>query len=277
MRTNEGLDILAKFIGYPLPVLFWSFKKNLTDDYKTLSGEFQSSSVSLNVSTIRTVLTKETLIPEEFGYYSATATNPRKPSQISIVTYHVISERRPDPSYNISINCMVSHGTAVVNWVPGFDGGAEQTFFVSYRTNNEDEKITIETYKQPNATITGLNDDTLYYFRVISSNSNGKTLSEEEESCKTQVFIKSTKELNLGGIIGGTLGGVVLIILILLIFLSRKYPIRCLGRGADMSAQYEELNQNRREQESSYDSIRTPNSKGNSNTMTKDSTDNFEI
>ncbi|XP_062572122.1 uncharacterized protein LOC134234073 [Saccostrea cucullata] len=34
---------------------------------------------------------------------------------------------------------------------------------------------------------------------------------------------------------------------------------RLPGLGAEMSAQYEELNQNRREQENSYDAIRTPN------------------
>ncbi|XP_062608714.1 uncharacterized protein LOC134270506 [Saccostrea cucullata] len=185
---------------------------------------------------------------------------------------------KPNPPYNISINCEVSRGTAIVNWTPGFDGGAEQTFIVSYRTSDGDQQLSVK-FRQPNAIITGLKDGTLYYFKVIAINTNGKTLSEEEESCKTQEVV-IIKESNIGGIIGGTLGGVVLIILIVLIFLNRKYQIKCHermpnssgakmnasdslsrlpGLGAEMSAQYEELNQNRREQENSYDAIRTPN------------------
>ncbi|XP_062620127.1 limbic system-associated membrane protein-like, partial [Saccostrea cucullata] len=42
-----------------------------------------------------------------------------------------------------------------------------------------------------------------------------------------KVFVKSTKESSIGGITGGTVGGVLLIILITLIFLNRKYQIKC--------------------------------------------------
>ncbi|XP_062608743.1 LOW QUALITY PROTEIN: B-cell receptor CD22-like [Saccostrea cucullata] len=70
IKTNEGLNISATFIAYPPPVLSWKFRKSLTDVNKTLSSEFQISSVTLNVSTVQTVLTKETLNQEEFGYYT---------------------------------------------------------------------------------------------------------------------------------------------------------------------------------------------------------------
>lgn len=73
----------------------------------------------------------------------------------------------------------------LVNWTPNFDGGATQTFSVFYRGSDGFQKNATKT-SLPNATITGLKDGSMYFFKVIASNKNGHTFSEEEDFCITK-------------------------------------------------------------------------------------------
>lgn len=94
IKTGEGLNISTQFIGYPLPIFSWNFKRNVTDNPTSVPGQHQLHSTPVNVSTIQTGFTKETLSQEEFGFYTVTATTPGKQSQTYTVTFHVIPESK---------------------------------------------------------------------------------------------------------------------------------------------------------------------------------------
>ncbi|XP_062576561.1 uncharacterized protein LOC134238449 [Saccostrea cucullata] len=178
-----------------------------------------------------------TLRPEEFGYYIVTASIPGNISQNYTVTYHVISERKPDAPSNISLDCSISNGRAFIKWIPGFNGGVDQTFVVSYRTNTGLQKNTAQINLQSYATVTGLRDQTLYLFKVVASNRNGET-SSEEVHCTT----KESTVPNISGTIGGIVGSIFLLIVIaLFIFIIRKYQIKCLERVPNLGYAHNKL------------------------------------
>lgn len=92
---------------------------------------------------------------------------------------------RPDPPHNVSVNCKLAPGTAVVKWSPSFNGGAPQKFMVSYKSP-QSHQINSSVFSNPNGTIEGLQHGMQYSFQVIAFNGNGETYSEQEEVCLTQ-------------------------------------------------------------------------------------------
>lgn len=90
----------------------------------------------------------------------------------------------PDLPYNVSVNCTFTERTVLVRWMPNFDGGALQTFIVSYKSSDGIQRNTTATSQQ-HVTIAGLKHGTVYFFKVIASNKNGHTYSEER-SCITK-------------------------------------------------------------------------------------------
>ncbi|XP_061193392.1 synaptogenesis protein syg-2-like [Saccostrea echinata] len=249
IQKGKGLNISTQFVGYPLPTISWKFKTNSSDMLTTLSGEFQTFSKPLNVSAIQTGLTKMILRPEEFGYYIVTASTPGNISQNYTVTYHVIPERKPDAPNNITLDCAVSNGRAIIKWIPGFDGGADQTFVVSYRTNTGLHKNTTRINLRSYVTITGLNDRTLYFFKVIASNRNGED-SSKEVHCMTKestAFPESTAQ-DIADIVGER------------IQILRKKETEEPNRMLEIKVRvhYEELKAISRDQERSYDTIQSP-------------------
>ncbi|XP_056009552.1 contactin-4-like [Ostrea edulis] len=214
IKTNEGLNVSTDFIGYPLPKLSWTFKRNSTNNGILIPYE-NITVLQLNVSAVRTTYVKSTLTEKEFGNYTVTANSSAGSFEF---IFEVIPERKPDPPHSISVNCELAPGTAVVKWSSSFNGGAPQKFIVSYKSA-QGNQINSSVFSNPNGTIGGLPDGMRYSFQVIAFNDNGETYSEEEKECITQVNGDITDSLPLiaGGAFGGTLFAVLIVIGILFI------------------------------------------------------------
>ncbi|XP_056009554.1 hemicentin-2-like [Ostrea edulis] len=214
IKTHEGLNISTDFIGYPLPKVSWTFKRNSTNN-GILIPNANITVLQLNVSAVRTAYVKSTLTEEEFGSYIVTADSSAGSSEF---IFEVIPERKPDSPHSISVNCKLAPGTAVLRWSPSFNGGAPQQFIVSYEST-QGHQINSSVFSNPNGTIEGLQGGMQYSFQVIAFNDNGETYSEEEEECITQVNGDTTDNLPLiaGGAVGGILFAVLVVIGILFI------------------------------------------------------------
>jgi hypothetical protein len=61
----------------------------------------------------------------------------------------------------------------VVEWIPGYDGGHEQTFYLQYRIANESKTWftqQIPQYNKQTYTLSGLQGDTCYELRMFAVN-----------------------------------------------------------------------------------------------------------
>ena len=81
--------------------------------------------------------------------------------------------------------------SVTLSWTPGFDGGASQTFTIQYRRDggsdfsNYSKTFPDENSQPMTATVDGLEEGTVYYFRLIAVNRFGESPVTEEKSATT--------------------------------------------------------------------------------------------
>ena len=81
----------------------------------------------------------------------------------------------------------------VIEWIPGYNGGHEQTFNIQYRIVNESNKwITkeIPEYNKQTYTLLGLQGDTYYELRMFSENKFNRSSVTDIQSISTVPSLK---------------------------------------------------------------------------------------
>ena len=96
--------------------------------------------------------------------------------------YFYIVIGAPDPPQNFSVIDQTDH-SITVQWVAGYDGGHEQTFYVVYRQHGTDKWTTMTVSKsikaKPNqllqSEISGLQHSTTYEIKMFAENQQNKS------------------------------------------------------------------------------------------------------
>ena len=81
----------------------------------------------------------------------------------------------------------------MIEWIPGYNGGHEQTFSIQYRIVNESKIwITkeIPEYNKPTYTLSGLQGDTWYELRMFSKNKFDRSSVTDIQSISTVPSLK---------------------------------------------------------------------------------------
>ena len=81
----------------------------------------------------------------------------------------------------------------MIEWIPGYNGGHEQTFSIQYRIVNESKIwITkeIPEYNKPTYTLSGLQGDTWYELRMFAENKFDKSSATDIQSISTEPSIE---------------------------------------------------------------------------------------
>jgi hypothetical protein len=93
---------------------------------------------------------------------------------------------------------VASSTSVVVSWLSGFHGGSDQTFVVQYRTLHSEtwRSATVLAGKQTTnerftAKVIGLETDTVYQFRVYSTNDEGDSSHTDSVSATTSTLVSS--------------------------------------------------------------------------------------
>lgn len=75
--STENLHISARFLAYPLPSIQWTFRKTSTAPETAINDDFWNTAITttMNTSISSVLFTKDSLQLEEFGYYTANASN----------------------------------------------------------------------------------------------------------------------------------------------------------------------------------------------------------
>ncbi|VDI37248.1 Hypothetical predicted protein, partial [Mytilus galloprovincialis] len=140
------------------------------------------------------------------------------------------SSSPPETPSNFTISS--SKETSItVQWIPGYDGGQTQTFYIEYRITGSSEWVPWEV-KNSNQfdsymvyTLTGFQDETSYELRMYAKNKFNQSQHTDIETIRTQ---KSDGQMSSNAIIG-TVAGVLVVLLIvcaviisILVFKKRK-------------------------------------------------------
>ena len=76
----------------------------------------------------------------------------------------------------------------MVEWIPGYNGGHEQTFSIQYRIINESKIWTtqeIPKYNRQTYTLSGLQSDTWYELRMFAKNEYDESSATDMQSILT--------------------------------------------------------------------------------------------
>ncbi|KAF7487628.1 Nephrin [Sarcoptes scabiei] len=148
--------------------------------------------IKLDLITYQSVLIINDITSSDYGQYECVAQNDLGFDALFIGLNRT---SKPDPPRSLRI-VNVTSGSVTIRWVPGFDGGLDQSFRVRYRpfdsldsSDNVDPLTMYRDVYPPNATtvtIGGLRDNTDYIFSVMASNIKGSSeFSEDSIQTKT--------------------------------------------------------------------------------------------
>ncbi|CAC5404061.1 IGSF9B [Mytilus coruscus] len=127
------------------------------------------------------------------------------------------SASAPETPSNFTLTSS-SETSITVQWIPGYNGGHTQTFYIEYRISGTNAWFPqeIKTSNQLDThnlyTLSGLQDKTSYELRMYAKNSFNQSQHTEIATIRTL-----EKTAALGGVIGGVAGGLVAVIVILAI------------------------------------------------------------
>ncbi|XP_056011520.1 B-cell receptor CD22-like isoform X3 [Ostrea edulis] len=141
--STENLHISARFLAYPLPSIQWTFRKTSTAPETAINDDFWNTAITttMNTSISSVLVTKESLQLEQFGYYTANASN----DQGSFITTFLV---QPE-------------GNSVI--IPNLESGLYTFTLIATNTHGESLPAT------DNCQIKGLNQETDSLVPVLGS------------------------------------------------------------------------------------------------------------
>ncbi|XP_062605655.1 synaptogenesis protein syg-2-like [Saccostrea cucullata] len=231
---NESLQIFVRILLFPPAIqTTWYFSRKANDEKVITDSKDGYRIFHMNGDVEQNItLYKESVTTEDFGNYTLRVEN-----EIGAFSriYNVNSTRPPLLPTNFTVLCENSLSIKI-SWISNFNGGDEQSFQISYST---DEFLT-KPFKvlKPGIGDKGYNKTHSYipivelqgplWFAITASNKFGNVTSDVMycTAVKSQV---PDSNIPVGGIIGGTMGGVISVVLVVcVIFFNRKYQIKCV-------------------------------------------------
>ncbi|CAF1262149.1 unnamed protein product [Adineta steineri] len=119
--------------GHPLGNIVWYKVLPSSLKYQTLFNDrILSSSFSPNL-TFEAILYIANVTKTDYGIYQCKAENKLG---IDVSDIILTGLTVPDPPSQVEIT-NVSHSSLLIHWIPGFDGGSQQTFQIRYRLSTD--------------------------------------------------------------------------------------------------------------------------------------------
>ncbi|XP_075763078.1 nephrin isoform X3 [Pelodiscus sinensis] len=126
-------------------------------------GAWHSSTLTIaNVSAVH-----------DYATFTCRASNALGTDTLDI---QLLSTSRPDPPTGLKI-VSVTHNSAALEWIPGFDGGLPQRFRIRYRWPGAPSALYVDVFpaQTPAFTLTGLSPATPYSVGVSAHNALGES------------------------------------------------------------------------------------------------------
>ncbi|CAG2197910.1 unnamed protein product [Mytilus edulis] len=135
------------------------------------------------------------------------------------------SASAPETPSNFSITS--SRQTSItVQWIPGYDGGQKQTFYLQYRTTGKNTWVhkVIKTDSKPGKqsfyTLSGLQEKTTYELRMYAQNAFNQSRKTDIEATTTQQSVFTEAQTSPNAVTGAVAGVLVVLLIVCAIITS---------------------------------------------------------
>ncbi|WAR06664.1 NCAM2-like protein [Mya arenaria] len=240
-RQHENVTLWYTIAAYPVPKpsqFVWQGCRNASEGScsNSLDGMLKYNVKSEGLSSFLTI--RDVNI-EDFGMYQLSVSNGIGSPFIEWL--HLIPIGKPEsPSGFHVIQEEIRETSAVLTWVPGFDNGSPQTFYITYTKKGDlSGWITMSiqhTHKaQINYTLRSLEPETEYIASIYASNENGfsPTINDTFITLK---HIPGEQEDSHAGLIGGSVGGIAAVLVIIaVVFIVKKFRTSGASSSNDLS------------------------------------------
>uniref|UniRef100_A0A8C8VJD2 NPHS1 adhesion molecule, nephrin n=1 Tax=Pelusios castaneus TaxID=367368 RepID=A0A8C8VJD2_9SAUR len=110
---------------------------------------------------------------QDYATFTCRASNALGTDRLDI---QLLSTRHPDPPTELKV-VSVTHNSAALEWIPGFDGGLPQRFRIRYRWPGTPSTLYVDVFpaQTPAFTLTGLSPATPYSIGVSAHNALGES------------------------------------------------------------------------------------------------------
>ncbi|XP_055904488.1 nephrin isoform X2 [Eupeodes corollae] len=203
--------------GAPTPMFVW--RKNGKEIKMYRRNKFRSEEYQIDKLSSGSRLFIESVLNDDYGVYECVAKNMHGESSAAI---QLNKPSRPESPQKLMIN-NVTDNSVLLSWIAGFDGGLPVYYRIRYRQLEEDKYKYVEARPNfLNATISGLQSNTVYVFSVMAANEAGGskflpdmkiTISTNKSEAITATESSEKNEMPNLVIIGITSAAMILLIL----------------------------------------------------------------
>ncbi|XP_038065573.1 uncharacterized protein LOC119735735 isoform X5 [Patiria miniata] len=183
VNNGDNAVLTCVAVGNPQPVMEWYGPNTMgiisdMDEGKFLITNETSGGdgvLGFEVTSTLTIKAVDSLV--DYGVYTCISSNGIGREDSLNITLN--GTRRPDEPTGVVITERTAE-SLTVGWTPGFDGGEEQSFRVSYFKSSDPSKVVftdeIPIGGKTTSTATGLDDYTEYEIRVYAKNAIGESI-----------------------------------------------------------------------------------------------------
>ncbi len=182
---KDTAHIACRMQSFPEPSFDWSFKgSNLPNDHRY----FEINRTALSGDVFQSTLTVFRVSEASYGDYTCRARNEIGPTKTKIRL-----QPRGKPENPVSVEPVAAgYNFVTLSWQEGFNGGYDETkFTVQYRRQGGGggkPKYAECGFRNP-CNLTGLEQHTQYYVRVMASNIKGESKWSPEAAVITKVDV----------------------------------------------------------------------------------------
>ncbi|KAH8328413.1 hypothetical protein KR067_009026, partial [Drosophila pandora] len=210
---RESAEVVCRVQAYPKPEFQWQYGNNPSPLTMSSDGHYEISTRMENNDIYTSILRIAHLQHSDYGEYICRAVNPLDSIRALI---RLQPKGSPEKATNLKI-LEVGHNYAVLNWIPGFNGGFSNTkYLVSYRrvatpreqslsdcsghgyipsyqisssssSNSNHEWIEFNCFKENPCKLAPLDQHQSYMFKVYALNSKGTSAYSNEVVATTKV------------------------------------------------------------------------------------------
>ncbi|WAR04494.1 hypothetical protein MAR_019863 [Mya arenaria] len=232
-RQHENATLFYKIVAYPVPKPSQFVWKRCTNrsSCDLLPEDFNKFKINtVRLSSNLTVLDVQI---EDYGMYQLSVSNGVGDKLVEWFQLRPVEKPDSPTDFHV-IQSTIKMTTAVVTWIPGFDGGSPQEFHISYGKLVDDSgyfnKVVKHDYtKMMYYTLEDLEPGTEHFVSIFAANEEGSTDSIND-TFQTLGRLYDPNETNLsnvpvvGGAIGGTVGAIIAVV-VAFVILRRKYSL----------------------------------------------------
>uniref|UniRef100_A0A8C7E3L2 NPHS1 adhesion molecule, nephrin n=1 Tax=Naja naja TaxID=35670 RepID=A0A8C7E3L2_NAJNA len=167
-RSQAVLQCSAQ--GVPSVLFSWAKNGVSLDLQSPRYSVVTSYEDSLHTSTL-TIANVSAML--DYAIFTCTANNDLGTDAFDI---QLLSTSRPDPPTEFKV-VSVAHNSLALEWIPGFDGGLQQSFRVRYHWPGAPSFLYVDVFppQSPTFTLTGLQPNTPYNVSVNARNALGES------------------------------------------------------------------------------------------------------